>query len=518
MKKYQDEFSSSSYEELLKKYGGENTTGRGAGNQAQRPSAQQSTGRPAGTNNAQRPVAPRTNNISSNKNQDMGHTRSFNIDSLKNFEEPVNRTTRTANKQNAPQKKGKFVVNFDQAKNFASGITNKAKPSASNKQSGSTGKKANKVLADVGNAAKNATGFAVRTVTAHKERFITITCCLVISIIISSCILSCLNDVLAINRKGETTIEVTLPENADTYEAIRILDDAGLIKNSLFCNVFAKLMGFTDDNYLPGIYYFTDDMGIEKMLTRFKTSGTRGNLISITIPEGYTVDQIFQRLDKNKVCSADSLYRVMETVDFGNEYEFIAQLEDTDDRYSVLEGYMFPATYEFEQGSEPAAVIRKFLDKFKSVWDEEHAARATELGMTVDEVITLASIIEKEGVDKQQFLQISSVLHNRLDNSGVYPTLECDSTKDYVKNTIAKRASSPALKKFIVSYSTYDSAGLPPSAISNPGAEAIDAALNPADTQYYFFRHDNKGGIYLAKTPEDHNANGRIVDRVNAEG
>lgn len=77
-----------------------------------------------------------------------------------------------------------------------------------------------------------------------------------------------------------------------------MLDKAGLIKNSIFCNIFAKFMGFSDDNYLSGIYYFTDDMGVEKMLTRFKTSSTRGTVISITIPEGYTVDQIFQRLER----------------------------------------------------------------------------------------------------------------------------------------------------------------------------------------------------------------------------
>jgi UPF0755 protein len=258
-------------------------------------------------------------------------------------------------------------------------------------------------------------------------------------------------------------------------------------------------------------------MGVEKMLTRFKTSSTRGTVISITIPEGYTVDQIFQRLEKNNICTAESLYRVLDTVDFGNEYDFIAKLKDTDERYCVLEGYLFPATYEFEQGAEPATVIRKFLDAFKNRWTEEYAAKATELGMSMDEIITLASIIEKEGKNKDQFVNISSVLHNRLNRSGIFATIECNSTNDYVENTVSKRATPNELKKFVVSYNSYQSGGLPPSAICNPGLDAIDAALFPKNTKYYFFRHDKKGQIYLAETLEEHSANGRIVNKANAE-
>ena len=211
------------------------------------------------------------------------------------------------------------------------------------------------------------------------------------------------------------------------------------------------------------------------------------------------------------------MYKTLDSIDFSAEYDFIAKLEDTDERYCVLEGYMFPATYEFEQGAEPATVIRTFLNKFDSEWNEKRAAKATELGLSVDEVIKLASIVEKEGTNKEQFVQIASVLHNRLNRPGVYPTLDCNSTKDYVKNTVSKRASSPSLKKFIISYNTYDTPGLPPSAIANPGAEAIDAVLYPESSKNYFFRHDKNGKLYLAETNEQHDANGRIVEKVNAE-
>lgn len=352
----------------------------------------------------------------------------------------------------------------------------------------------------------------------NKSQFIVFGCCFLVAILLSAVALSCINDVLAINRKGEETVEVVLPNDADTKTAVKVLDEAGLINNSIFCNLFLSLMGEKDTGYLPGVYYFTDDLGVEKMIDRFKTSSTRGAMISVTIPEGYTIDQIFQRLEKNDICTAESLYKTIDTIDFSEEYSFIAKIDNKEERYHALEGYMFPATYEFEQGADPATVIRKFLNAFKSRWTEEYAAKAAELGMTTDDIIRLASIIEKEGANHKQFGLISSVLHNRLNRSGLYPTLDCDSTKDYVINTVSKRVTSTAkINAYILAYNTYECVGLPAGAICNPGADAIESALNPDSTQYYFFRHDKNGKIYMAETISQHDANGRTVNQVNSE-
>lgn len=358
----------------------------------------------------------------------------------------------------------------------------------------------------------------INTFRNNKQKFIIFGCCLLVSIILASVALSCINDVLAINRDGEETIEVVLPNDADTKAAVKVLDEAGLINNSIFCNLFLSLMGESDEGYLPGVYYFTDDLGVEKMIDRFKTSSTRGAMISVTIPEGYTIDQIFERLEKNDICTAESLYKTIDSIDFSEEYSFIAKVDNKEERYHVLEGYMFPATYEFEQGADPATVIRKFLNAFKSRWTEEYDAKAAELGMSIDDVITLASIIEKEGANKEQFGLISSVLHNRLNRSGIYPTLQCDSTSDYITNTISQRITSASkINAYILAYSTEERAGLPVGAICNPGAAAIEAALEPETTQYYFFAHDNNKKIYMAETVQEHNANWRTIQQVNSE-
>ena len=346
----------------------------------------------------------------------------------------------------------------------------------------------------------------------------TVFLCVVIASLISVILLSCANDVLAIGRDDSQVVEVTLPNDADTKTAVKILDEAGLIKNRLFCRIFLKAMGYTDNNYLPGVYYFTQSMGVEKMVAKFKSSATRGNLISITIPEGYTIDQIAVKLEKNNICSAESFFKTIDDIDFAKEYSFLSSLDKKEDRYHALEGYMFPATYEFEENANPASVVRSFLSAFSSHWTKEYAEKAKKLNMSVDDVVTMASIIEKEGANAEQFGQISSVLHNRIDRTGLYPTLECNSTRDYVTNTISARiTSSSELNKYILEYNTYECEGLPIGAICNPGDVAINAALNPIDSSYFFFAHDNKKKIYLAETADQQSANLRTINSINAE-
>ncbi len=342
--------------------------------------------------------------------------------------------------------------------------------------------------------------------------------CIIVSILLSLTALTCINDVLAIGRDDSDVIEVVLPNDADTKTAVKILDESGLIKSRTFCYIFLKAMGYSDKNYLPGVYYLTQSMGVEKMITKFKSSSNRGQLISITIPEGYTIDQIAQKLEKNNICSADSFYKTIDDIDFSSEYSFLSSLDKKEDRYHALEGYMFPATYEFEESADPASIVRSFLSAFASHWTQEYADRAKELDMTVDEVVKMASIIEKEGADSEQFSQISSVLHNRISRSGLYPTLECNSTRDYVTNTISARVtSSSELNKYILGYNTYECEGLPIGAICNPGDAAINAALNPESSSYYFFAHDNKKKIYLAETIDEQSANLRLINSVNSE-
>ncbi len=519
-----------SYEDLLNQYAGESlgSKSKPSDDNTQTPTPKKSDDKSVAY---EEPVF----NIDITRKKKSVPEKSFDIELIEPFEETPSAPKPVIEKRYEPvrksaQKKSSDTMEFSAKKVVARGksfvvdtfkknTAKKATPDFDNTQNSKSTPKV--IVKRNGKTSIDINALKILLVTSFKENkqlFIGLGCCLLVSIILASCALSCINDVLAMNRDDEEIIEVILPNDADTFDAVRVLDKEGLIKNTIFCNFYLKLMGYSDENYLPGVYYFTENMGVEKMITRFKTSSTRGAVISVTIPEGYTIDQIFERLEKNDICKKEALYKTIDNVNFGAEYEFLANLSESENRYHVLEGYMFPATYEFEQGADPATVIRKFLDTFKARWSEKYDKRAKELGMSIDEIITIASIVEKEGANKEQFKLVSSVLHNRLNRSGLYPTLDCDSTKDYVTNTISKRITTASqLNSYIINYSTYESAGLPPGAICNPGAASIEAALYPDSHQYYFFAHDKNRKIYMASTLDEHNANLRAINKANAE-
>lgn len=325
--------------------------------------------------------------------------------------------------------------------------------------------------------------------------------------------IGCINDVLAIDKR-DLSCEVTVSAGATDDDVIDILKENNLIKNKLFCKLFIKIF-HDDDKYVSGSYTLNSDWGIEKMLSTMQGGTNTYETITLTFPEGYTIDQIAEKLEANKVCTASSFIKTMQSVDFSTEYAFLKNQADKDLRFRALEGYIYPDTYEFYIGENASSVVRRFLDNFEAKWTADYQKQAKELGMTVDEVVTLASIIQAEAANSKQMKDISSVLHNRLDKPGTFPRLECDSTEKYLIETIkvTLTSSTTDTQKYIAYrdlYDTYstDCKGLPVGAICNPGGAAIAAALYPSDTNYNYFRHDVKGNVYYANTFSEHNQNG----------
>ncbi len=325
--------------------------------------------------------------------------------------------------------------------------------------------------------------------------------------------IGCINDVLAIDKR-DLSCEVTVSAGATDDDVIDILKENDLIKNKLFCKLFIKIF-HDDDKYVSGSYTLNSDWGIEKMLSTMQGGTNTYETITLTFPEGYTIDQIAEKLEANKVCTASSFIKTMQSVDFSTEYAFLKNQADKDLRFRTLEGYIYPDTYEFYIGENASSVVRRFLDNFESKWTADYSKQAKELGMTVDEIVTLASIIQAEAANSGQMKDISSVLHNRLDKPGTFPRLECDSTEKYLIETIkvTLTSSTTDTQKYIAYrdlYDTYstDCKGLPVGAICNPGGAAIAAALYPSDTNYNYFRHDVKGNVYYANTFSEHNQNG----------
>ena len=158
---------------------------------------------------------------------------------------------------------------------------------------------------------------------------------------------------------------------------------------------------------------------------------------------------------------------------------------------------------DFYVGEGAEKALGRFLSNTESKLTDEMYKKAEELGMSMDEVITLASIIQQEASVPSVMANVSSVLHNRL-NSPSYPRLQCDATIFYLKRSVKPYIGEEQADKYDEFYNTYDRKGLPAGPITNPGIEAINAALNPADTEYYFFVTDNDGNYYFAKTYREH--------------
>lgn len=344
-----------------------------------------------------------------------------------------------------------------------------------------------------------------------KEALIFLAVIIVTTTLLSVVGISCVCDMLAINR-GEETIEVTVPEGADYKDIIDILHDNGLIKNKIFCTVFSKYRDFDEMKFNGGKYYLTADMGLEGMLRKMFVSPFSSETVVLSFPEGFTVMEIFNKLDKNGVCESSKLYS---TIKANYSYDFFKEIQNDPERYLKLEGYMFPDTYEFFVGADTNYVIKKFLDNFQSKWTAEYQARAEKLGYTCDEIIIIASIIQAEANNVDDMKLVSSVIHNRLNNSSVYPTLGCDSTRHYAQNSIMPVIGDAEGMYYAETYDTDSNRGLPPGPICNPGMDAIRAALYPENTRYYFFAHDETGKIYLATTDTEHNINKNEIDRVN---
>ncbi len=344
----------------------------------------------------------------------------------------------------------------------------------------------------------------------------------IVSLILCVYGLGCINDVLALD-KDETTVEITVQEGMTDAEVLDILHDNKLIKNKLFCKIFLSVFE-QDGEYISGGYTLSRSMGVEKMIATMKSDYTNSETITLTFPEGYTIDQIAEKLEANDVCTATSFINTLQKVDFSSEYDFLKNIPNKEQRFRVLEGYIYPDTYEFYVGENASSVVRRFLDNFENKWTEEYQEQAEKRGLTVDEVVIMASILQKEAANSEQMPTISGILYNRLDRPNAFPLLQCDSTEDYLLDTIKPKLTSSVedtqlYMQYRDTYDTYSEAckGLPVGAIANPGDAAIKAALFPEDTSYLYFRHDKKGNIYYANSFSEHQANASKASRADSE-
>lgn len=315
-------------------------------------------------------------------------------------------------------------------------------------------------------------------------------------------------DVLALNKE-EATAVIEIPEDSfiekevDIYDedgevigretllvadidyVSRALKDSGIIEYPALFKLFAMLSS-ADEKINPGSYSLSSRYDYRAIVKNLEYSTAERETTKITFPEGYTMAQIFEKLEEENVCSAQSLYDAAANYDF--KFEFLDESTIGDD--SRLEGYIFPDTYDFYIGEQPSSVISKFLNAFHSkvASDPDISKQCENLGISFYEAITIASMIEKEAADSFERGKIASVIYNRL-NANM--TLGIDATILYIHPEYDGGVDIP---QDILSedspYNTHIYTGLTPTPICNPGLESIRAALEPDSTDYYYYALD----------------------------
>lgn len=319
----------------------------------------------------------------------------------------------------------------------------------------------------------------------------------------------CAADLLALGKEGkEVTITVDLEDRLP--DIAKKLQNADMIRYPTLFETFARLTG-KGDNILVGSITFSEDMVYDynALINAMSYRGGSKVTIEVMIPEGYNCAQIFALLDEKGVCSASKLEEYAANGEL-ESYWFLSGVE-RGHKY-CLEGFMFPDTYEFYLDDEPRRVIEKFLNDFDYRFTDRMIDKfvalnqKTGLNLSLRDVVTMASIVEKEKASDLEGYSIASVFYNRLTHSGSFPFLNSDATILYATEYYNKGELVTDAQINASPYNTYTQKGLPAGPIANPGLSSLDAALDPEDTSYYYFIYDKGAGVHrFSKTLAEHN-------------
>lgn len=319
--------------------------------------------------------------------------------------------------------------------------------------------------------------------------------------------------VYPVDETDNTPIEVVVPSGSSASTIASILynargqDERGLIVSTASFKIYVDFVGKAN-SLKAGTYILSRNMSIKEIVEIISKGNEARKTRRFTIPEGYTVTEIAAVLFENGLVEEQDAFLALckdSALFTGGGY--LDALTDITERNYALEGYLFPDTYEVYTDASPEEIIRKMLSRFQEVFTEEYAERAGELGMTTDQVLTLASMIEKEAAADEDFARVSAVFHNRLNQD---MALESCATLSYALGV--KKYSFSAEEIATVSpYNTYKSKGLPPGPICNPGEAAIKAALYPDEEYmaegYLYFCNANPSvtkNLLFSRTYEEH--------------
>lgn len=342
-----------------------------------------------------------------------------------------------------------------------------------------------------------------------------------LSICLSLVIIAFGKDVLGIG-KDDSTKMIIIPDGATAEDVSQLLYDEGIINSPKCFRLFSKLRN-DSDNYLAGEHFVSPNMNYEtiiKSLTTYEDEEQK-EAVTITFIEGINIFEAADQLQENGVCNAAEFIYAFNAGGFGFDFEKELPKDHNPLKFADgrMEGYLFPDTYTFTKDMEPEQVCQKIYYNFnEKITSNDRLKRMKEIGLDLDKLITLASIVQKEAPFREDMDHVAGVFWNRLEKPDAETAgfLQSDPTTNYSKYVIKARLAVPNAD-MVSAYDTYQSKGLPPGAISNPGLDAIDAVLLKMQTDdFYFVANIYTRETFFTKTLEEHNAKDQEVKAAEA--
>ncbi len=309
------------------------------------------------------------------------------------------------------------------------------------------------------------------------------------------------------NEEYKTEYNLYISDGDTQYDVSQRLYSNGIVANdSLWSNWMDR--HYPDYEYCAGEFLLTNDMSYEEIAQKLQNPDVSHKSVSVCIPEGYNVFDIATALEENGICSGNDFLEACRSKD-NYDYSFISEIPESDTIAYELEGFLFPATYDFEENMDAGEVVDEMLAAFADRITDSWRSYCSENDITLYELVTLASVVEKETLGEGVAQNIASVFINRLNSSH---KLQSDVTIDY-GNALRANGFDDSV---VTSYNTYKCSALPSGPICNPGVANIDAVVNHTDTDYfYFFSYNNGADFYFTDDYSDFSENWERLKDTN---
>lgn len=304
--------------------------------------------------------------------------------------------------------------------------------------------------------------------------------------------------ILEINTvfSAKSDVQITVAQGDNLNTIISDLKEQKVITNKFLFKLYSKFHG-SIETIRPGIISIPKGADYKEIFGLIAKPDS--DEVAVTIPEGFELREIADKLEKEGLIDKNKFYDAVKNHSF--DYEFLKGIPVGDNR---LEGFLFPDTYTFSKTLDnETTILEKMLKRFEQIYSKSMTEKANQLSMTDYEVITLASVIEREARTTDDFYLVSSVFHNRLKRTDSLKYLQSCATVQYILKE-RKSVLSEKDTKIDSPYNTYRYPGLPAGPICSPGKAAIDAALNPKQTDYLYFLNDSDGKLHFSTTYAEH--------------